>query len=269
MGAWLYLLQVYGFENLLFYGTFIITTVAFWTAALFYLSLDVYRWLPSVTKYKVQPGANDPIDKTKVRRLVARVAFNWFVVNPVFHLLMGPLFSWRLALGPEQDIRLLPTLSRLLAELLACVLVEEVGFYYSHRALHTSALYKHVHKTHHEWTAPVGLAALYSHPLEHAVSNLLPVALGPLVLGSHLVTAWTWYCVALVSTTISHSGYHLPLLPSPEFHDFHHLKFSSCYGVCGLLDYLHGTDAVFRSSKQYHRNIVLVGTEPLTATFPD
>ena len=90
MGAWLYLLQVYGFENLLFYGTFIITTVAFWTvscgsstnihylcisnpsaenvqAALFYLSLDVYRWLPSVTKYKVQPGANDPIDKTKVR----------------------------------------------------------------------------------------------------------------------------------------------------------------------------------------------------------
>ena len=90
MGAWLYLLQVYGFENLLFYGTFIITTVAFWTvscgsstnihylcisnqsaenvqAGLFYLSLDVYRWLPSVAKYKVQPGANDPIDKTKVR----------------------------------------------------------------------------------------------------------------------------------------------------------------------------------------------------------
>ena len=91
MGTWLYLLQVYGFENLLFYGTFIITTVAFWTvsrgsytniniylcisnpsaenvqAALFYLSLDVYGWLPSVRKYKVQPGANDPIDKTKVR----------------------------------------------------------------------------------------------------------------------------------------------------------------------------------------------------------
>ena len=46
------------------------------------------------------------------RRLVARVAFNWFVVNPVFHLLMGPLFSWRLALGPEQDIRWVVTLTR-------------------------------------------------------------------------------------------------------------------------------------------------------------
>ena len=47
----------------------------------------------------------------------------------------------------------------------------------------------------------MGLAALYSHPLEHAVSNLLPVALGPLVLGSHLVTAWTWSECALVSSS--------------------------------------------------------------------
>ena len=46
------------------------------------------------------------------RRLVARVAFNWFVVNPLFHLLMGPLFSWRLALGPEQDIRWVGALTR-------------------------------------------------------------------------------------------------------------------------------------------------------------
>lgn len=53
---------------------------------------------------------------------------------------------------------------------------------------------------------------------------MLPVALGPVVLASHLTTTSLWLCMALISTTISHCGYHLPFLPSPEFHDFHHLR---------------------------------------------
>ena len=113
----------------------------------------------------------------------------------------------------------------MIAELAVFVLVEEVGFFYTHLALHNPTLYRRVHKIHHEWSAPLGLTSLYAHPLEHALSNLLPVALGPLLLGSHLVTAWAWYALSLTSTVNAHSGYHLPLLPSPEFHDYHHLKF--------------------------------------------
>lgn len=54
------------------------------------------------------------------------------------------------------------------------------------------------------------------------------------MLGSHLTTTSLWYCLALFSTTISHCGYHLPLLPSPEFHDFHHLRraFGRFWDVC-------------------------------------
>jgi methylsterol monooxygenase len=52
-----------------------------------------------------------------------------------------------------------------------------------------------------------------------------------------------------LSTLNAHSGYHFPLFPSPEAHDFHHLKFTQCYGVLGILDYLHGTDTLFRSNK--------------------
>lgn len=197
------------------------------------------------------------------------------------------------------------------------------------RLFHHPSLYKHFHKQHHEWTAPIGVVSIYAHPLEHMVndrppvdlsivvectewfkenatlgvycggstrvcrclfrfspgwvtaaaavtdkssrlhfhirnlnslnsslnmkeylnssrfhsfnpewmnewtrvvpprrqiSNMLPVAMGPVLLGSHVTTTTLWYCLALVSTTISHCGYHLPLLPSPEFHDFHHLR---------------------------------------------
>ena len=90
--------------------------------------------------------------------------------------------------------------------------------------LHHPSVYKYIHKKHHEWTAPIGLIALYAHPFEHIVSNLLPVFAGPLLMGTHVFTAGVWMVAALTTTTISHSGYHFPFLPSPEAHDYHHLK---------------------------------------------
>ncbi len=38
-----------------------------------------------------------------------------------------------------------------------------------------------------------------------------------------------WYNLALLSMLNVHSGYHFPLLPSPNAPNFHHLKFTQCY----------------------------------------
>ena len=75
--------------------------------------------------------------------------------------------------------------------------------------------------------------------------------------------------MVLLSTLNAHSGYHFPFFPSPEAHDFHHLKFNQCYGVLGILDYLHGTDVLFRSNKAYQRHIMLLGSTPLRESIPD
>ena len=72
-----------------------------------------------------------------------------------------------------------------------------------------------------------------------------------------------------MSTLNAHSGYHFPFFPSPEAHDFHHLKFNQCYGVLGILDYVHGTDVLFRSNKAYQRHIMSLETTPLREIFPD
>lgn len=53
---------------------------------------------------------------------------------------------------------------------------------------------------------------------------MLPVVVGPILMGSHLSSITMWFSLALIITSISHCGYHLPFLPSPEFHDYHHLK---------------------------------------------
>lgn len=68
-----------------------------------------------------------------------------------------------------------------------------VSFRQIFRFLHSSLMYKKVHKRHHEWTAPISLVSVYCHPFEHFLSNNLPVLLGPLICGAHTVTTLIWY----------------------------------------------------------------------------
>lgn len=134
------------------------------------------------------------------------------------------------------------------------------------RLLHHPRLYRHVHKRHHEWTAPIAITAVYCHPVEHALCNLAPPLLGVLLLGSHPATAWLWFSVALLSSLNAHSGFHLPFFPSPEAHDYHHLRFNQNFGVLGVLDRLHGTDRQFRQTDAYRRHLLLLSLAPLIGT---
>lgn len=77
---------------------------------------------------------------------------------------------------------------------------------------------------HHEWTAPIAITAIYTHPVEHVLSNITPVFLGIFIMGSHVATAYLWISITIAGTLHHHSGYHLPFSTSSEFHDFHHLK---------------------------------------------
>lgn len=245
----------------LFAGTTLVTTVSFWIPNVFLLAMDLTGQPKALTRFKVQPDKNVPLSVDKLKRLLPSILVNQLVVGQALLAVLLVAMQYR---GCSFLYEELPSVWRILSEILVFAIIEEIGFYYAHRLFHQPALYKRYHKKHHEWTAPVCVVAIYAHPLEHVLANLLPAVLGPVVLGSHLITMWVWMSLVIVTTSIHHSGYHFPLLPSPEFHDFHHLKFNVNYGVLGLLDRLHGTDSLFRQSKASQRHKMLLSFTPLS-----
>ena len=92
------------------------------------------------------------------------------------------------------------------------------------RLAHHPKLYKHVHKLHHTWQAPVAAAAAYAHPIEHMTVNAGPLLISAALTCSHVVSLYFWLASVVYITLYDHSGYHMPFAPSPQHHDYHHLK---------------------------------------------
>lgn len=192
----------------------------YWGIGGFYVFLDVINPAWS-KKYKLQSGKNEPVEKVKLLRVLLRVVFNQIIVGPLFVTVFYPILCMR---GMHQKIRSLPTLMEFVLQFMACIVIREFYFYYSHRILHMKQFYERFHKRHHEWQAPIAVSAIYCSPLEHVWSNLGPVGLGPFLLGSHYITTLCFGFYAILMTLQDHSGYCFPYYFNPSHHDYHHEK---------------------------------------------
>ncbi|KAI9635254.1 uncharacterized protein MKK02DRAFT_24942 [Dioszegia hungarica] len=151
----------------------------------------------------------------------------------------------------------------LMAAQIACFFVfEDMFHYWAHRALHWGPLYKNIHKLHHEFSAPIGLAAEYAHPLEVLILAQGTI-MGPFLYclfrqDLHISTVYIWITLRLFQAVDAHSGYDfpwslrhwLPFWAGADHHDFHHQAFVNCYSTSfRWWDYMLGTDNKYHAYK--------------------
>ncbi|KAF7335788.1 C4-methyl sterol oxidase [Mycena venus] len=223
-----------------------------------------------------------PIDLSTLSWLEQHwVAWYIYIDNPVLatgmmtFLLSGSSTQWQKLSACKPTKSLSPPFKPCPPQIVLFFIFEDIFHHFAYQALHYGPLYWHIHKIHHRYSAPFGLAAEYAHPAEVAILGTGTIA-GPILYcyataNLHVLTVYIWMALCLFQATDAHSGYgeliplssrndlihsstpcrRLPLVPfwsSADHHDFHHMaftnKFSTSFRWC---DRFFGTDDKYRA----------------------
>jgi sterol desaturase/sphingolipid hydroxylase (fatty acid hydroxylase superfamily) len=129
-------------------------------------------------------------------------------------------------------------------------LIEEFGFYWTHRLFHTLPFLWKLHQVHHRWLDTVPFSALDCHPVEHAVVNVFPLLLGPWIFQWTYTWTFAWVMLATINTLKAH------LSRNEAHHTIHHQMRVFNYGLSNFTDILFHTryDPVKTKEKQKQIN---------------
>lgn len=181
-------------------------------------------------------------------RSLSRHAFWLGNLNLLLGSLAGATFTWHVQRGGFSmlyfDAGRFGLLWLPLSAVLALFMID-AGLYYSHRMLHGRFLFRHVHRWHHRYVAPIVFTTTAMHPLEFVVFTaflLLPAFVIPLHVGVYLLVIGYTYLIGMIDHGGVRVRLRLPLHGDNSFHDDHHVYFHCNYGHhTALFDRLHGT----------------------------
>lgn len=181
-------------------------------------------------KYKLQPGKRpSAAEQWECTKLVLLSHFT--VELPQIWLFHPMCVYFGLSTGVP-----FPSFWQMAGQIGLFFVMEDAFHYFAHRGLHYGPFYKHIHKLHHKYSAPFGLAAEYAHPLEVMILGMgtvgSPILYCALTKNLHLVTMYTWIVLRLFQAIDAHSGYDfpwslnkfIPFWSGADHHDFHHEK---------------------------------------------
>ncbi|ETS83842.1 Methylsterol monooxygenase [Pestalotiopsis fici W106-1] len=191
--------------------------------------------IPYFRKYKLQ---NQKIPTLKEQwDCASLVLLSHFTVELPQIWLFHPIATY---FGMDYGVPF-PPLWKMALHISIFFVLEDTWHYWFHRALHYGPLYKMIHKLHHTYSAPFGLAAEYASPIEVMLLAMgtvgSPILWVSLTGDLHLFTMYMWIVGRLFQAIDSHSGYDfpwslhnfLPFWAGAHHHDVHHERFIGNY----------------------------------------
>jgi methylsterol monooxygenase len=156
-----------------------------------------------------------------------------------------------------------PSLYKMAFQISVFFVLEDAWHYWTHRAMHWGPLYRGIHKIHHQYSAPFGLAAEYASPIEVMVLGFgtvgVPFLWCAITKDLHILTMYLWIVFRLFQAIDAHSGYEfpwslhhfIPFWAGAEHHDVHHERFIGNYASSfRWWDYFLDTEAGPEASKR-------------------
>jgi sphinganine C4-monooxygenase len=123
-----------------------------------------------------------------------------------------------------------------LLQLLAAMVTLDT-WQYLHRWMHTNRfMFRHFHSWHHRLDAPYAFGALYNHPVESFLLDVLGPVIAESLSGMSTRQSALFFAIATLKTVDDHCGYRLPFDPlqmvsrnNAYYHDIHHQKIGFKY----------------------------------------
>jgi 4-alpha-methyl-delta7-sterol-4alpha-methyl oxidase len=240
-------------RNMFIIGSFLVHEIMFIGLNIIFY---IFHHFNLFERYKIQKG-RFPAPRL-VRSCLINLAVSQFITQPIALYFVYPLF---VKFGMRFDNNM-PDAMEIIKTFAVAIVINDTLFYWAHRFLHISWLYKRIHSQHHRFTITIGIAAEFAHPVESILANTIPTILGPLLMGPHVMTLWIWLIVRIFETVEAHSGYDFPFSPfsgwlptnGADRHDYHHSHNEANFGsFFTFWDWLMGTDKPYLEWKRKQR----------------
>lgn len=206
---------------------YLLFNITYYSAS-FVLFLVDFCYYNKFIKYKIQPKTRYNIINIYKKCLSVVLTNTFIYAIPSIYFLCHCI----------NFLELQFSLLKMFFDLFMGAILTDILFYTCHRIFHIKYLYKKYHKIHHEITAPVGISALYTTPIDFYFSNIIPVYFPMVILSAHPYTINIWVILTTIITIfVSHGGFKWV----SSYHDYHHEKFNKNYGINVFMDYLMGT----------------------------
>lgn len=167
----------------------------------------------------------------KYKKAIKYSLFNQFCITfPLLYLLRDYLLSSLQPYNPVYNIY----------STIMILFTSGLLFYVFHLILHTSYLYKRIHKIHHEFIIPVSPSSLYAHPIEHILCNNLSFLIPYIYFGTTYTLTIILIIFGSIMVTTSHVNHKFSFLT--DSHLIHHQKFKYNYGFGEIYDKIFNTN---------------------------